>query len=254
MNVLICNDDGIDSIGLKKLCEEFAKVADVYVVAPEGERSSYSHHLTIVGKVRYEERTLPYTKKAFALWGSPADCAYLGMNILIDEKIDLVVSGINEGCNVSTDIVYSGTIAAARQAYIEGVPSLALSLNNVVNGYYENAAYYGRVIAEEYLKREDRHEFFLNINVPDLKLEEIKGIKICDHEAMLYYDNNLSLEKEDGIDYVKINECVITTDSDPEDMAEDFAAVNAGYVTVSPIYNDHFHHEKVKALKEWLEK
>ena len=103
MNIFITNDDGIESTGLKCLVKAFSKLGDVYVVAPNGERSSNSHHLTCFGKVKIEERQVEGAKNAYALWGTPADCTYLGLDFLYKDKIDLVVSGINRGLNVSTD-------------------------------------------------------------------------------------------------------------------------------------------------------
>ena len=148
MNVLITNDDGIDFEGLRALAEVFSKSFDVYVVAPEGERSSHSHHLNIRGKLRYEEREMPFAKKAYALWGTPADCAHMAIHALLKEKIDLVVSGINRGANVSTDIIYSGTIAAAREAFIYRIPAMALSLDRGKVNDYHMAAEYGRLCFE----------------------------------------------------------------------------------------------------------
>ena len=163
MNVLLTNDDGIGFKGIGMLAEVFSEVFDVYVVAPEGERSSQSHHLTIKGRIRYEERKMPFVKKAYALWGTPADCVHMALHALPLEKIDLVVSGINKGANISTDIIYSGTISAAREAFIYHVPAMALSLDRNGNDNYEAAARIGLKIALAYLEEKDREDYFLNI-------------------------------------------------------------------------------------------
>ena len=130
MNILVTNDDGIKAAGLRAIVKELASLGNVYVVAPNGQCSAYSHKMTLRGSLRFEEREVPGAKKAFALWGTPVDCVHVGCNFLVGEKIDLVVSGINKGPNLSTDIIYSGTIAAAREAFIHHIPSVALSLNS----------------------------------------------------------------------------------------------------------------------------
>ena len=252
MNILISNDDGINSVGLTSLVKAFAKLGDVYVVAPEGERSSNSHHLTCFGKVRIEERNVEGAKKAYALWGTPADCAYLGLAFLFKDRIDLLVSGINVGLNTSTDIVYSGTIAAAREAYIQNIPSLAVSIDSSGDTNYDLAAEYAVKIAIKYLQDENKHDYFLNVNVPNLSKEEVKGIRVCDKVAIIHYDNNLSMIEEDGINYVKINDVLIDVTYDPEDLSIDYSAVKKGYVAVSPLYNDHFDHKYMKHVEKLL--
>ena len=191
MNILISNDDGINSAGIKSLAKAFSRLGNVYVVAPEGERSSNSHHLTCVGKVKIEKRDLENAAEAYALWGTPADCVYLGLDFLFKDRIDLVVSGINIGLNVSTDIVYSGTIAAAREAYIHRIPSVAVSIDYGKDVDFDTAGEYALMIAQKYLQDEKRNDYFLNINVPNLKMAEVKGIRVCKNMAVLHYDNNV---------------------------------------------------------------
>ena len=253
MNILLCNDDGIESKGLLTLAEVLSDVADIYVVAPEGERSSYSHHLSIRGRVRYEERKLPFAKKAFALWGTPADCAHLGLKFLIDEKIDLVISGINRGVNASTDIIYSGTIAAAREAYIYHVPAMALSRDGFESTDYYAAAKYGKLIALKYMNAKDNADYFLNVNVPDLCEDQIKGICICDRVGRMIYHDSYSQEKEDGKDYIRINPSVVEFEGDRDDLRIDMTAVRNGYVAVSPMSNDHLNSDCIGNVKRFIE-
>ena len=174
MNILVTNDDGINSAGLKALVNELCKIGDVYVVAPEGERSATSHHISIIGSVRFEEVEMPNVKKAFAVWGTPADCVHCGLHVLLDEKIDLLISGINKGPNLSSDIIYSGTIAAAREGFIQGVPSMAVSLCDFHPDDYGVAAEYAREFALKYLDLEDNTDYFISINIPNVSKEEIK--------------------------------------------------------------------------------
>ena len=250
MKVLITNDDGLDFKGLRILAQVFSEIADVYVVAPEGERSSHSHHLTIKGKIRYEEREVPYAKKAYALWGTPADCVHMGLHALLNEEIDLVLSGINRGANISTDIIYSGTISAAREAYIYHVPALALSLNRGDRENYELAARYGRAIAKEYLEQDKCRDYFLNVNVPDLDEKDIKGIMVCDKVGQMDYGDSYTLGKEDDKDYIFIGQSNVRFLGDTNDLRIDASALQNGYISLSAMGNDQFSYDHFDLLDE----
>ena len=249
--VLIANDDGIDAPGLRQLAACFSREADVYVVAPEGERSSNSHHLTIKGKIRYEIREIPGVQKAFALWGTPADCVHMGLKILVGEKIDLVVSGINRGRNVSTDIIYSGTIGAAREAFLEGIPAMAVSLASFDSDDYRIASEITLQIAKAYLKQE-KPDYFLNVNIPALPREEIKGFMVCDGVASILYHDRYFLEEEDGLNYIRIASDGIQSDLSGEDLRIDIQAVKNGYVSVSPLGNDHIRKPSLEKVRTML--
>ncbi|MBQ1346982.1 MAG: 5'/3'-nucleotidase SurE [Erysipelotrichaceae bacterium] len=253
MNILITNDDGIDFKGLRQLVKTFSELGDVYVVAPNDERSSNSHHLTVKGKVRYEKRDVPYAKKAYALWGTPADCVHMALFFLIGEKIDLVVSGINKGANVSTDIIYSGTIGAAREAFIYGTPSMALSLDSFVSDRFEPAAEYGKKIAQKYLDNERKGEFFLNVNVPDLDMNEIKGIRLCDRSGTMVYHDLYRGVVEDGINYIAIGHSHITFEGDEKDLRIDESALMNGYVAISAMDNKQISDGYNDALSQMIE-
>ncbi|MBQ2657758.1 MAG: 5'/3'-nucleotidase SurE [Erysipelotrichaceae bacterium] len=249
--VLITNDDGIGSRGLQALVEEFSQYMDVYVVAPEGERSSNSHHMTLRGKVRIEEREMEGTVKAYALWGTPADCVHLSLRFLFKDQIDLVVSGINRGLNVSSDLIYSGTAAAAREALIQGVPSIAVSLQLSMDNDYRTAAGYARILGMKYLENKKK-DYYLNINVPDLKGEEIKGVLVCDRLTRMAYSENISMASEDGIEYIYIISSHMKPSENIEDLRIDRNAVVAGYVAVSPLGNLHVLDDCIEDLENVL--
>ena len=251
LKVLITNDDGIDSRGLQALVEEFSKIADVCVVAPEGERSSNSHHLTLRGRVRIEERKMEGTTKAYALWGTPADCVHLGLCFLFQDQIDLVVSGINRGLNVSSDLTYSGTAAAAREAYIHEVPAIAVSLQLSMDNDYRTAAKYARVLGMKYLENRKK-DYYLNINVPDLKEEEIKGVLVCDKAIRVVYSEDFSKESEDGKEYINILSSHMKPHQETDDLRIDRNAVMAGYVALSPLGNEHILSDCLEDLENVL--
>ena len=248
------NDDGINAPGLKALVDAFSKIGEVYVAAPEGQCSSNSHHLTIKGKIRYEEREVDGAKKAYAIWGTPADCAHLGLLFLFKDQIDLVVSGINAGANASTDIIYSGTVAAAREAFIFHTPGMAVSLDSFKAEDYSLAAEYAVRIAEAYMSEENKTDYFLNVNVPNLKKEEIKGIRVCDLSGHKIYQDTYSFVKEDGIDYIEIGIPSILYHGPKDDLRIDAVAVEQGYVAVSALGNEHIDMSHAQDVAKIIEK
>ena len=253
MNILITNDDGIDALGLKALTKAFSKIGDVYVVAPAQQCSSNSHHLHINGRIRFEERKPDHVKKAYALWGTPADCTKTGLFYFFRDQIDLVVSGINRGANVSTDIIYSGTVAAAREAFLYHVPSMAVSLDSYDHEDYEVTAEYALMLGQEYMKQERHNEFFLNVNVPALRKEEIKGIRICKKTGEIEYAQDYSCVNEEDLSYLQIERPVIRFHGDREDLDIDAVALFHGYVSVSPLCYENIDEGHIHDVCEIIE-
>lgn len=254
MNIFVSNDDGINSKALHVLVKELSNIGDVYVVAPDSERSAFSHHFTIKGKMRVEQKQVEGAKQAFSLAGTPCDCVHAGLQALIKEKIDLVVSGINKGGNFDCDVIYSGTLAAAREGFMQNVPAIAVSLDSFVDDNYEYAAKVARQIAVDYMNDPRKNEYYLNINVPNIKEDEVKGIKICDHKGTIRYNEGYHIESEFGVDYLVTGIANSVKEYDPKDMHVDLAAIENGYVTVTPLYNDHINYEFVEELKTKYEK
>lgn len=248
MNILVSNDDGINSKALRTLVKILSEIGDVYVVAPDSERSANSHHFTMAGRMRIEEKQVDGAKKAYALWGTPCDCIHAGLQFIIREKIDLVVSGINKGWNTTNDAIYSGTVAAAREGFMQGVQSIAFSLNRFEDTDYEDASKVARDIVVEYIKHPNKN-YFLNVNIPDLKYNEIKGIKICEKAGNINYNENYSYEEEFGVTYLKIGDSDMERNYDLKDMDIDCVAIDAGYVAVVPLYNDQVNHNYINEVK-----
>lgn len=250
MNILVTNDDGIKAEGIKQLVDELCKIGDVYVVAPEGERSATSHHISIKGSVRFEEVEFSNAKKAFAVWGTPADCVHCGLHILLEEKIDLLVSGINKGPNLSSDIIYSGTVAAAREGFIQGVPSMAVSLCDFNPDNYYMAAEYSRELALKYLELDDNRDYFISVNIPNVSKEEIRGVRICDNVAKIVYEDSYEIENVDGISYIRIKPLNRNVWHDRNDMRIDLSAVEANYISISPLGNMHISRNHIKSVEK----
>ena len=250
MNIFIANDDGIDSIGLKALAKELSDIGNVYICAPDSERSANSHHFTLKGKMKLEEKEIEGAMKAYALDGTPCDCVRVGLFCLYkDIHFDLMVSGINRGWNVSSDLIYSGTIGAAREAHMNGIPAIAMSLNTFDDFDYSLPAQIAKEVVQKYLKDPKNKEYFLNVNVPALAIEDIKGYRICDRKGKIIYDEGYSLVEEDDMSYVQTGECIVTIDYGKEKERTDLDALDKGYVSIAPLYTDEIYHEQIEHFK-----
>lgn len=250
MRILLTNDDGINAQGLRELLDELSREFEVYVVAPEGERSSVSQHLTISGRIQYEERDVPNAKKAYAIWGTPCDCVNMGLDVLFKDQIDMVVSGINRGPNESSDIIYSGTVAAAREGFLHGLPSVAVSLTDFNPESYTVAARYGCKLIKEFYESKHNRDYFLNINVPNIPYDEIKGFKVCENTTKITYKSEFTYVEEDGKKYIEIGNIGRTDESDKQDLSIDVNATGSGYIALSALHNSHISLENSKYIKD----
>lgn len=232
MKILLSNDDGVHAAGLKILYDELKKLGTVKVVAPLEEKSTTGHSLTLHKPLRI----IPMANKDFfGVNGSPADCIYLGLKEVMSSAPDIVVSGINRGANLGQDVYYSGTVSAAREACILGIPSFAVSLDvdfknrkpeSKLN--FKTAAKMAVKIIKEYQKKKFPKYTLLNINVPDTPMAKIKGVvparqgfrhysgavvKRVDHRGKDYYwvgGQYHGFEKEQDTDCAKVDEGFVT--------------------------------------------
>lgn len=174
MRILVSNDDGYFAPGLLALAEELKKVAEVVVVAPERDRSGASNSLTL-------DRPL-IVKRAHSGFlnvnGTPTDCVHLAVTGLLDHKPDMVVSGINYGTNMGDDTIYSGTVAAAMEGFLLGIPSIAVSLASKQGGHFPDAARVARELVEKHRDRPFENAMLLNVNIPDIPYGELGGIEV----------------------------------------------------------------------------
>lgn len=252
MNILIANDDGIEARGIHELVEALHKRAgaSVFVCAPEGQKSAASHAITMREPIAAYQVPFDYAELAFAASGSPADCIAVGLCILEERGIDvdLVFAGINHGSNVGTDTVYSGTVGAAMEGSIQGIPSVAVS---VESHHATNFAYACDLAVETVLKTGGKwdSDYTININTPDLPKEDIKGVKytvIGERE----YSNDIRKEKDDGDKalYRYGGEPVIYTDK-PDTI--DVIAIQNGYASITPLHCDLTAYRAMNLLEEW---
>jgi len=224
LNILITNDDGIHAPGLFYLKQALEKMADVLVVAPDTERSAVGHAITLSDPLRVYEVVKDNQFFGFAVNGTPADCVKLGIKCLMEKKTDLVVSGINLGSNTGTNIIYSGTVSAAAEAVIMGVPAMALSISSFHIHEYDFACTLAVDLVKKIFQYGLRTGTLLNINIPPVKSNEINGIVITrqgqarfeeffdkrvDPTNRVYYwlaGKRLDLDKEADLDDVVIQQ------------------------------------------------
>jgi len=230
VKILLTNDDGISSPGIQKLVEKLRfRDHKVYVIAPETNRSGVSHALSLL---RGPARLSPFGEDSFKCSGNPADCVLIGLMGALPEKPDIVVSGINQGANLGTDLVYSGTAAAARQASLLGIPSIALSLVSWENHYWDMAAAWSADNLEELLTWWKK-DCFVNVNIPNLP-EGPKGM-LSAHPVVKRYDDHLTtVDDQRGSRW-----CFLILKDEIANMEEgsDHEAVTKGFASVSCIYN-----------------
>lgn len=238
MRILVSNDDGVHAPGLKILANELKKLGDVYVVAPLEEKSTTGHSLTLHKPLRLIEMG----PKFYGVSGSPADCVYLGIRQVIKGMPDLVVSGPNRGANLGQDVYYSGTVSAAREACILGLPALAVSL--AVNfraaksekslNYLTAAKTALKILKELDLARFPKHTL-LNLNVPDVPLSKVKGTQLT-RQGFRYYSGSI-LRRTDhrGKDYYWVGG---QYKGFHREEGTDCYAIESGFASLTPLKLD----------------
>nr|WP_295604956.1 5'/3'-nucleotidase SurE [uncultured Terrisporobacter sp.] len=248
MNILITNDDGIYADGIIELAKSISKIANVYVVAPESQRSATGHAITIHSPIMVHKIDMGENIKSYAISGTPADCVKVGIEGLFkDVNIDLVLSGINNGSNLGTDVIYSGTVSAALEGFILNKPSIAISYDevNVKREIYKDASKYVVNLIENIKDKLDLlNDCILNVNIPNTK---IKGSKIT-KLGQRNYDNAM-VEKINpfGQKYYWIGGKLMELDQDED---SDIACVKDGYISITPINIEMTNLRKFESLKD----
>jgi len=245
--ILVTNDDGIDSAGLEILAKQLAPLGQIVVSAPDEQRSGQSHAITVGKPLRF----FPYPSAngfpTFASSGTPADCVKFAVRRLLPHSPSLVVSGINLGPNTGTNILYSGTVAGAVEASILGIPSLAVSLNTYTDPIYESAAKFAFIIAQKMLKEKIPAGIVLNLNVPNLPWDKIKGLRLT---AMGHTNYNDYFEEDrNGVAYqywLKDNSSWEGNSSE-----SDVCAITEGFASLTPLHFDLTNNQALASLSSW---
>ena len=247
MRILLSNDDGYFSPGIEWLARTLSEVADITVVAPERDRSGASNSLTL-------DRPLSLKRTANGFYhvnGTPTDCVHLAVSGMLDELPDMVVSGINLGANMGDDTIYSGTVAAATEGYLLGVPSIAVSLCSKAGAHFDTAARVALEVVQMVRQQAVREPLLLNVNVPDIPYERVRGRLVTRlgkrHKAE-------SVVKA----ITPRNETVywVGAAGEAQDAGEgtDFHAVANDYVSITPLQIDLTHNAQITTVRSWLQK
>ena len=248
MKIMLSNDDGINARGLHALQKGLIKIGDVVVVAPESEQSAVGHAITIADPLRVREISDNGSIFGYAVNGTPADCVKIGLKALLPEAPDILVSGINQGANVATNIIYSGTVSAATEGTLLGVPSIAFSLNTFVNPDFSAAVDIAVDIVKTTAKKSLPKGTLLNVNIPAIPKGEIKGIKVCRQSECVFqvaFDKRSDMR---GLEYYWQGGNMDFTE--PDENA-DIHALQKGYVTITPIKYDLTNYNFLDDLKTW---
>jgi 5'-nucleotidase len=244
VRILVSNDDGYFSPGIAILAERLATLGEVTVVAPERDRSGASNSLTL-------DRPLSVRRAANGFWfvnGTPTDCVHIAVTGMLDFLPDVVVSGINLGANMGDDTIYSGTVAAAMEGFLLGIPSLAVSLVNREGAHLETAAAVAHQFVARFAKDPIRQPVLLNLNVPDVPLDALAGIEVTRLGRRHKAEPVIKLRTPRNETAYWIGPAGGAADAGP---GTDFHAVEHARASITPLQVDLTHHAQLALLKEW---
>ena len=251
MRILITNDDGVYAPGLLALAQELRKLGEVSILAPDHNWSASGHVKTLNRPLRVKPAVLADGSRALACDGAPSDCVALALMGVIETPIDVVVSGINPNANIGHDVTYSGTVTAAMEAAIGGVYGVAVSLDapEYFNGTldFSTAAVAARVVTTRLLKLDLPRNVLLNVNIPYLPLNELKGYRISRQGLRIYRDELIKREDPRGRPYYWIGGEAPTG---VPDTGTDFGDRKAGFASITPIQLDLTAHDMLPRLRE----
>ena len=245
--ILCTNDDGIHAIGLKTLIDIASRLGEVRVVAPDREQSATSHSLTV-------HRPLRATRTPdghHVIDGTPTDCVLIGINQILETPPDFVLSGVNHGPNMGEDVLYSGTVAAAMEGTILGIPAIAISYSSRASDRIPGYAEVLTDLVGRLIRREDfPDETFFNVNLPDIPVDEMKGIRVTTLGRRVYSDSLTRREDPSGQEYFWIGGGASSWTGRDD---SDFRAVQAGYVSITPLHLDLTNYRLISEVRSWMQ-
>jgi 5'-nucleotidase len=249
MNILLTNDDGIYSEGIRALYASLKELGKVTVVAPDTERSAVGHAITLSDPLRV--KAVNRNKKFFgyASSGTPADCVKLAIRAILKKRPDIVVSGINLGPNVGYSILYSGTVSGATEGAILGIPSFSISLGTFENPDYSYAAEFARKLARLVIDNKGLPQgILLNVNVPAVAKKQIKGVRIVRQSKVAIEERFDKRQDPRKHTYYWLTGEIIKSDGQED---ADIEAIRRNYISITPIHCDMTDYEFMEKLKGW---
>lgn len=247
--IVVTNDDGISSKGIKKLIEVASEFGDLLIIAPDKPQSGMGHAITVNNIIRLDESGLYPDYQAYSCTGTPVDCIKMARHFLKERKPDLVVSGINHGANTSISVLYSGTMSAAVEGAIEGIPSVGFSLDSFeAKADFEGSKIVVRKVIQKMLSSKLPEGFCLNVNIPDIPAEKLKGIKVC-RAAKAYWKDELNERKDQhGRKYYWL-----AGEFENRDLGEntDLYALKKHYASIVPIHFDMTAYHLISEINNW---
>ncbi|MDT0558480.1 5'/3'-nucleotidase SurE [Ichthyenterobacterium sp. W332] len=248
--ILVTNDDGITAPGVRALIEVVKPLGDVVVVAPDSPQSGMGHAITINSTLFVEKISEEGSEiEEYSCSGTPADCVKLAINEILNRRPDLCVSGINHGSNASINVIYSGTMSAAIEAGIEGIPAIGFSLLDYNwSADFTSAKYFARKIVENAINEGIPDDVILNVNFPNLPEKDIKGIKICRQARANWKEEFDKRQNPMGKDYYWLTGKFVNMDKGQD---TDIYALQNGYVSVVPVQFDLTAHHCIQQLNSW---
>jgi 5'-nucleotidase len=245
MRILLSNDDGYFAPGLAALAEALAGLGEIVVVAPEQNRSGASNSLTL-------DRPL-FLKKAASGFhfvnGTPTDCVHLAVTGMLDDLPDIIVSGINHGANMGDDTIYSGTVAAATEGFLLGIPSIAISLTSFEGNHFETAGRVARELVQRFIANPIGEPVLLNVNVPDIPFADLKGQEVTRLGRRHKAESVVKMISPRNEPVYWVGAAGAAADAGP---GTDFNAIERGCVSITPLQIDLTHTAQLAAVRDWM--
>ncbi len=251
--ILVTNDDGITSPGISALVETMKELGEVVVIAPDKPQSGVGHAITINSTIRIYRTKYHGVEQEYSLTGTPVDCVKMAFSKVLKRKPDLCVSGINHGSNISINVIYSGTMSAAVEAAVDGIPSIGFSLlDTSIDADFSASQYYAKVISKQVLTSGMQKDTCLNVNIPKLNLSEIKGIKICRQARANWVEEFEERKDPAGNPYYWLTGKFVDYDKGKNDT--DVWAVKNNYISVVPVMFDLTAYSALSPLEKQFSK
>lgn len=250
--ILVTNDDGITAPGIRALIKMMNEIGEVYVIAPDSPQSGMGHAITVDSTLFCEKVKIddgPQSDREWACSGTPVDCVKLGINRILPRRPDICVSGINHGSNSSINVIYSGTMSAAVEAGVDGIPAIGFSLCDFsYSADFFAAKNYIQQIVRSAIENKMKKGMVLNVNIPKLPEQELKGIRVCRQAKAIWQEEYDQRKDPRGRTYFWLTGKFVNLDSGDD---TDERALEEGYISVVPIQYDMTAHDYISVLKSW---